>query len=51
MLEISNDSSGSNMVVAFVEKITEKSPLHFSMDRNVNASDLISMTFLANQFN
>lgn len=39
------------MVVAFVGKITEKSPLHFSMDRNVNVFDLISMTFLANQFN
>ena len=27
------------MVVAIVEKITENSPLHFSLDRNVNVFD------------
>ena len=34
------------MVVATVEKITEKSPLHFSVVRNANVSDAISMTNL-----
>ena len=29
----------SNMVVAIVEKITEKRTLHFSVDRNVNVFD------------
>ena len=36
----------SNVVVAFVEKITETSPLHFSVVRNTNAFDLISMITL-----
>ena len=34
------------MVVATVEKITEKSPLHFSGVRNANVFDPISMTIL-----
>ena len=36
----------SSMVVAIMEKITEKSPLHFTVVKNANASDLISMTNL-----
>ena len=34
------------MVVAIIEKITEKSPLHFSVVRNANVFDPISMTTL-----
>lgn len=34
------------MVVATVEKITEKSPLHYSVVRNANVFDPISMTNL-----
>ena len=41
---VSTDSTSfkkeaSNMVVAIVEKITEKGTLHFSVDRNVNVFD------------
>ena len=34
------------MVVANVEKITEKSPLHYSVVRNANVFDPVSMTNL-----
>ena len=34
------------MVVAIMEKITEKSPLHFTVVKNANAFDLTSMTNL-----
>ena len=34
------------MVVAIIEKITEKSPLHFSVVRNANVFDSISMATL-----
>ena len=36
----------SGMVVAIMEKITEKSPLHFTVVKNANAFDLTSMTNL-----
>ena len=36
----------SSMVVAIMEKITEKSPLHFTVVKNANAFDLTSMTNL-----
>ena len=36
----------SSMVVDIMEKITEKSPLHFTVVKNANAFDLISMTNL-----
>ena len=36
----------SSMVLAIMEKITEKSPLHFTVVKNANAFDLTSMTNL-----
>ena len=36
---ISFKKEASNMVVAIVEKITEKRTLHFSVDTNVNVFD------------
>ena len=44
--DVRNFKEASNMVVAIIEKIAEKSPLHFSVVRNANVFDPISMATL-----